>query len=99
MNTKKLAKSTCVRRKHPAAKVRRIQPPDLTSVINSFSDATALVSVASKVIANSPYSGPEASVLRLGVEALERASDQLEEADLALNRFLEKKTVAKGGEA
>ena len=58
----------------------------------------ALVSVASKVIGNSSYAGPEASVLRLGVDALEKVFEQLDEADSALGRFLEKKADAKGGE-
>jgi len=78
---------------------RKLQPPDLTAILDSFSDAAALVSVAAKVVASSSYSGPESSVLRLGVEALNKVYDQLDAADTALHHFLKKHAVAKGGGA
>ena len=56
-----------------------------------------LVSAASPVVMDNDYAGPEASVLRLGVEALEKVADQLEDAQRALHRFLKRKAVVKGG--
>ncbi len=85
------------RRKRLAVKGRGNQPPDLEPVLHAFWDAEALVSVASKVVMDSLYAGPEASVLRLGVEALEKVADQLDDAERALHRFLKKNGVVKGG--
>jgi len=85
------------RRKRPPEKGRGNQPPNLEPVLHAFSDAEALVSVASKVVMDSIYAGPEASVLRLGVEALEKVADQLDDAARALHRFLKRKAAVKGG--
>jgi len=85
------------RRKRPAVTGRGNQPPDLEPVLHAFWDAEALVNVASHVVMDNDYAGPEASVLRLGVEALEKVADQLEEAERALHRFLKRKAVVKGG--
>jgi len=85
------------REKRPTAKGRGNEPLDLEPVLHAFWDAEALVSVASQAVMDSIDAGPEASVLRLGVEALEKVADQLEEADRALHRFLRKKAVVKRG--
>jgi hypothetical protein len=55
-----------------------------------------MVSVASEVITQSRNSGPEATVLRLGCEALDKVYDQLDEAGAELHHFL-KRAVATGG--
>lgn len=66
-----------------------VSPPDLTIIFSAFCDAQALVAVAHKVMVNANYGyGPEESVLRQGVDALDRVSDQLEDAERQLARFL-----------
>lgn len=70
-----------------------VLPPDLTDLVDAFSDAHALVSVAHKVMVDADYGyGPEESVLRQGVAALDRVSDQLEEAERRLAQFLKAKS-------
>jgi len=78
-------------------KGRGNQPPDLTPIVDFFLDALALVHVASKVVMDSNYAGPEATVLHLAVEALDKVSDQLDEANTALHHFLKKNAIVKGG--
>lgn len=76
--------------KHPKQRKRAsLSPPDLTAIFYAFGDAQALVSVAHEVMVNANYGyGPDESVLRQGVAALERISDQLEDAERQLARFL-----------
>ena len=64
----------------------------LDNLVDTVSDAMALISVACDAIARSGGSGPEATVLRLGVTALERVMDQLEKAELNLRNG-----IAEGG--
>jgi hypothetical protein len=71
--------------------------PDLTAIFYAFCDARALVTVAHAVIVESDDYGPEESVLRLGVEALNSVSDQLDEAEMQLDRFRTKNASAQGG--
>jgi hypothetical protein len=90
------SKKPAPQRKRPAEKARSNRPPDLTQLIYAFSDAHALVSVASKVVTDNKHSGPEASVLRLADDALETFADRLDAANIALHHFL-KKAVGEGG--
>lgn len=71
--------------------------PDLTAVYYAFCDAKALVTVACEVLAHSRHAGAEATVLRLGVQALDRVSDQLEEAKSQLGRFRTQKAGEQRG--
>ena len=54
------------------------------------------MTVAHMVIVEGDGYGPEESVLRVGVEALDRVSDQLEEAEMQLGRLRSKKASAEG---
>ena len=92
-----LKKTPVQREKRPTVKGRGNQPPDLEPVLHALWDAEALVNVASQAVMDSIDAGPEASVLRLGVEALEKVANQLEDADRALHRFLKRKAIVKGG--
>jgi hypothetical protein len=69
--------------------------PDLSNVVDAFHDAQALVLVAHMAVADNTHYGPEENVLRQGVEALDRVSDQFDEADMQLGRLRRKheKTV------
>jgi hypothetical protein len=60
--------------------------PDLSEIVYALSDAGALVTVASSAVMDGG-GGPEATVLRLGVDALEKAMDQLERAELKFAAF------------
>jgi hypothetical protein len=63
------------------------QLPDIGAIVFAFADAQALVTVAHKLIVDGDNYGPEEGVLRLGVEALDRISNQLDEAEMQLGRF------------
>src|SRR5262249_43935328 len=79
--SKSAAKGAARRRKnaHPL--------PDLSNIVLAFYDAQALVAVAHTALAERDDYGPEESVLRQGVEALDRISERLEEADGQFDRF------------
>ena len=70
----------------PAGKPRPDpEPPDLDEILGAFAEAHALLAVSAAVVAQSESAGPERVVLRLGVEALNRAYNRLDRAivDLA----------------
>jgi hypothetical protein len=70
--------------------------PNLDNVVDALVDATALVSVASDSIMRRG-GGPEATVLRLGVIALERVMDQLEEIEVQFHVFRKRNGMVEGG--
>ena len=74
---------------------RAIDLPCLTDIYHHFSDAQALVAVACEFIMQNNDPGPAVSVLYLGVKALDRVADELEEAEMQFDRFVRKN--AKGG--
>ena len=59
----------------------RKTPPDLDAILGAFADAHALLAVSSAVVSDNDSIGPERVVLRLGVEALNKAYNRL---DLAI---------------
>lgn len=63
--------------------------PDLDSILGSFSDAIALVEVSLVAVSNNEHSGPERVVLRLGVEAMKRAYNELDKALVQLAKTSE----------
>jgi hypothetical protein len=71
--------------------------PNLTEIFDAFSDARALVTVACELILQNIDPGSAATVLRLGVEALDGVSDQLEKAEMQLGRIRRKNASALGG--
>ena len=52
----------------------------LPAILGSFADAYAVIVVSLKAVADNEHSGPESVTLRLGVEALDRAYNQLDKA-------------------
>jgi hypothetical protein len=84
-------------RKKAKAKKVKVELPDLTEIFDAFSDARALVTVACEYILQNNDPGPAASVLYLGVEALDRVAAQLEEAEIQFDRFRRKNANASGG--
>jgi hypothetical protein len=60
--------------------------PDLHMLMGHFNDALALVSVSQIAIAANDQAGPEESVLRKGVAALNVVYDELDEADRQLSQ-------------
>jgi hypothetical protein len=83
-------------RKKTKAKKVKAELPDLTEIFYAFTDAHALVAVACESIMHNNNPGRAACVLYLGVEALERVSDQLEKADMQLEYLRRKKESARG---
>jgi hypothetical protein len=73
------------------------QFPDLEAIVFAFADAQALVTVTYKAVAESDIAGAEANVLRMAVEALDRISDQLDEAEMQLDRFRRENASAQAG--
>lgn len=59
--------------------------PSLDEILGEFSDAYSLLAVSSDVVSDDGNSGPVSVVLRLGVEALNRAYNQLDEAILQMS--------------
>ena len=58
----------------------RAPEPDFPAILGAFSDAHALISVSLLIIQDNEHSGPERISLRLGVEALDRAYNDLDGA-------------------
>jgi hypothetical protein len=86
------------RKKAKAKKVKvKAELPNLTEIFYAFRDARALVTVACDFITQNNDPGPAVSVLILSVEALDRVSDQLEQAEIQFDRFRRKNNLAKGG--
>jgi hypothetical protein len=83
--------------KKTKAKKDEVELPDLTDIYYAFSDARALVTVACHFITQKHNPGPAVSVLHLGVEALDRVSDQLEQAEIRFDRFRRKNAKVLGG--
>jgi hypothetical protein len=80
-----------------AARVRLyIFPTFIRSLMHSW-DASALIAVSLTAVIENSRSGPESIVLRLGVEALDRVYDQLDEATWQLARFHKKHVRVIGG--
>lgn len=70
--------------------------PSLTDICNAFTDARAMVTVAcDAIVPKTDGAGEACLVLHLGVRALDRVADELEEAEMQFDRFLKKN--AKGG--
>jgi hypothetical protein len=100
MSLKSTSKSkparTAKRQSRGHKKTRRTRPimsvPDLSAILSAYGDARSLVSVAYIVVAQSNY-GPEEHVLRLGVAALDAVYDQLDQADMQLERFRKKRNA------
>ena len=72
------------------AKAKKVQLPDLTDIFYAFSDAQALVAVACEFMLQNDGGGQALGVLHLGVEALDRVADRLEEAEMQFDRFRRK---------
>ena len=88
MSTPKEAVRTRKIKRNPKAhRNSAIQLPDISEIVYALSDASALVTVASNAVMDG-RSGPEATVLRIGVAALEKAMDLLERAELKVAAFL-----------
>ena len=80
-------------------KKSKLKLPNIDAVSNLFSNAQALVSAAYGLL---QYSDDKSHwqglrVLRLGVDALERVSDQLDEADNQLRPFRSKYETGEEG--
>lgn len=65
---------------------RPVALPDVSKVVYALSDAMALVAMASKALMER-NGGVEATVLSLGVAALEKVMDDLEEVEDAIAVF------------
>ena len=74
------------RPKTKRAKHKTDSLPDLDPIVDALWDAYAFVWTANQVIAQGNH-GPEQFVMRQGVEAFERACEQLEAAHLELSRL------------
>jgi hypothetical protein len=84
-------------RKKTREKKVEAELPDLTEIFDAFCDARALVTVACEFILQNNEPGQAASVLYLGVAALDRIYDQLEKAAMQFGRFRMKNTSVRGG--
>jgi hypothetical protein len=65
---------------------RVMMPPNLDEILGAFAEAYALLAVSSAMVGQSESAGPERIVLRLGVEVLNRAYNQLDMAIVQLAR-------------
>jgi hypothetical protein len=74
-------------------KKARAQLPDLEAAFEAFIDANALVVAACRLLEEGGEKdrGPAVFVLRQGVDALERISDQLEEVHIKLSALRRKR--------
>ena len=72
--------------------------PSLTDIYNAFTDARAMITVAfNAIVPKIDGAGEACLVLHLGVKALDRVGDELEEAEMQFDQFLRKS--AKGGKS
>ena len=65
--------------------------PDLTPILREFNDARALIVTAYDVLKESDYAGPESSVIRQGIEKLNKVHTQIERAARVLSKFRRRK--------
>ena len=84
--SKKSVRAHKAKRPTKSARKSIAKLPDLDEVLDALYDATALITVASDAVMNGD-GGAEASVLRMGVAALEEVVDQLEHAALKFDQF------------
>lgn len=62
----------------------RTPAPDLHAILCAFAEACAMIEVAQAAVSQNTRSGPEAVVLRIGVEALSRVYNDLDRAIVRL---------------
>jgi len=77
------------RAKRQAEGTARTSFPDLAAILGAFADAYAMIHVSRLAVADNDHSGPESVALRLGVEAFDKAYNQLDRAILDLEDIRE----------
>jgi hypothetical protein len=62
--------------------------PSLTDILDAFTDARAMVSVAcDAILPKADTAGDACLVMHLGVRALDRVAEELEEAEVQFDEF------------